>query len=334
MDRGLRNPCSGRVPPAVTQPPNPATGDDPTSRARESPPCQAGDQETETARRPSSVTPPTPRWRSTGALVVASVIVVIAIVVVFVILAARPAPSNSIATRFGPAPPSVVAAVTNPSTSVVDAVGTGGQTGGLKRIAATPLTDPSGKPQVIYVGAEYCPYCAAERWSLVMALARFGTFSGLQEMRSSPTDVDPNTATFTFHASTYSSSVISFQPVELEDRNQQPLRVSLGLRGQHLHHLRSTAVRGDAPGVSIFDIGGRFMLEGAGYDAALLQGLSWDQIASSLSDAGSPVTQAIVGNANDLTAAICSAARNQPSVCTSPTITGIEAALAAQPVVG
>ncbi len=187
---------------------------------------------------------------------------------------------------------------------------------------------------MIYVGAEYCPYCAAERWSLVMALARFGTFSGLQEMRSSPTDVDPNTATFTFHASTYSSSVISFQPVELEDRNQQPLESPSASVASIFTTFDQPPYAATRQGFPFLDIGGRFMLEGAGYDAALLQGLSWDQIASSLSDAGSPVTQAIVGNANDLTAAICSAARNQPSVCTSPTITGIEAALAAQPVVG
>jgi hypothetical protein len=279
-------------------------------------------------------TPATPRWRSTGALVIASVVVVIGIVLAFVVLAAHPAPSNSPAAGFGSAPPAVLAAVADPPTSVVDAVGTGGQTGGLKRIAATPLTDPSGKPQVIYVGAEYCPYCAAERWSLVMALARFGTFSGLQEMRSSPTDVDPNTATFTFHGSTYSSSLISFQPVELEDRNQQPLESPSASVASIFTTFDQPPYSATRQGFPFLDIGGRFMLEGSGYDPALLQGLSWEQIASSFSDASSPVTRAIVGNANDLTAAICSTVRNQASVCTSPTITGIEATLAGQPDVG
>jgi hypothetical protein len=167
-----------------------------------------------------------------------------------------------------------------------------------------------------------------------MALARFGTFSGLQEMRSSPTDVDPNTATFTFHGSTYSSSLISFQPVELEDRNQQPLESPSASVASIFTTFDQPPYSATRQGFPFLDIGGRFMLEGSGYDPALLQGLSWEQIASRLTNASDPVTRAIVGNANDLTAAICSTAINQPSVCSSPTITGIEAALATQPVVG
>ena len=43
------------------------------------------------------------------------------------------------------------------------------------RITGAP-TDQDGKPLVVYVGADYCPFCAAERWPLVAALERFGTF--------------------------------------------------------------------------------------------------------------------------------------------------------------
>ena len=38
---------------------------------------------------------------------------------------------------------------------------------------ATILKDEDGKPIVTYVGAEYCPYCAAERWAMAVALSRF-----------------------------------------------------------------------------------------------------------------------------------------------------------------
>ena len=41
------------------------------------------------------------------------------------------------------------------------------------------LLTADGKPLVLYVGAEYCPYCAAERCAMVQALSRFGTFSNL-----------------------------------------------------------------------------------------------------------------------------------------------------------
>ena len=46
-------------------------------------------------------------------------------------------------------------------------------------ITGAPLTS-GGKPEMLYIGAEYCPYCAAERWAMIVALSRFGTFSGLR----------------------------------------------------------------------------------------------------------------------------------------------------------
>jgi Domain of unknown function (DUF929) len=46
----------------------------------------------------------------------------------------------------------------------------------------------SGKPEVLYTGAGFCPYCAAVRWPLIVALSRFGTFSGLAPARSAITN--------------------------------------------------------------------------------------------------------------------------------------------------
>lgn len=47
----------------------------------------------------------------------------------------------------------------------------------------------NGKPTVLYIGAEYCPYCAATRWQMIIAFMRFGSFSGLEYMTSDPSDV-------------------------------------------------------------------------------------------------------------------------------------------------
>ena len=81
-----------------------------------------------------------------------------------------------------------------------------GQANPLSPVAATPVhKDASGKPIVLYVGGEFCPYCAAERWSPVVALSRFGTFSNLTLLRSSSTDMFPDTRTFSFAGSHYSS---------------------------------------------------------------------------------------------------------------------------------
>jgi hypothetical protein len=67
---------------------------------------------------------------------------------------------------------------------------------------------------VLYVGAEFCPFCAAERWPLLLALSRFGTFSNLKESHSSAADVFPNTPTVSFYGSTYESDYVAFTPVE------------------------------------------------------------------------------------------------------------------------
>src|SRR5438876_6623085 len=55
--------------------------------------------------------------------------------------------------------------------------------GGFRHVATRPWLD-HGKPVVLYVGAQYCPFCAAERWALVLALSRFGHWAGLRPMRS------------------------------------------------------------------------------------------------------------------------------------------------------
>ena len=68
---------------------------------------------------------------------------------------------------------------------------------------------------MLYEGAEYCPFCAAERWAMVMALSKFGTFWGLKLTNSSVSDFAPDTATFSFYGSTYTSKYLAFKPVEL-----------------------------------------------------------------------------------------------------------------------
>jgi hypothetical protein len=45
----------------------------------------------------------------------------------------------------------------------------------------------NGKPEVLYIGSEYCPFCAAQRWAMINAFSRFGTFTGLTTTHSSST---------------------------------------------------------------------------------------------------------------------------------------------------
>src|SRR6266542_1300741 len=89
--------------------------------------------------------------------------------------------------------------------------------------AGTPSLTKAGLPRVVYVGAEYCPYCAAERWPVVIALSRFGSFSNLGLAHSSSTDAFPNTSTFTFHGATYHSQYLGFDGIETETSQRAPL---------------------------------------------------------------------------------------------------------------
>jgi len=84
----------------------------------------------------------------------------------------------------------------------------------MAALASARASFVNGKPEVVYVGGEFCPYCAAERWALTAALGRFGTFTGLNLIHSSPTDVYPSTPTLSFHGSGYTSKYVAFTPVE------------------------------------------------------------------------------------------------------------------------
>jgi hypothetical protein len=80
-------------------------------------------------------------------------------------------------------------------------------------VSARPLT-ADGKPEVLYVGTEYCPYCVAENWALIVALSRFGQFSGLSTSRSPFFDDVPPVDGWTFYGSSYASRYLTFVPVE------------------------------------------------------------------------------------------------------------------------
>ena len=267
-----------------------------------------------------------PPWQSPTVVTISSVAVV-AILLIVIVLINQAAPNNTNVNT--PVPQSILNAVENPSPSVVSTVGTGGYGGEMIRLPASAKLDSNGKPMVVFVGAEYCPFCAAERWSMVMWLSRFGTFKNLSEIMSSSTDVDPNTNTFSFYKSSYSSPNIVFSSNEIEDRNQQPLQSMSAQVTKIFTTYDTTPWTSQSGQFPFIDIGGVFTLYTTSYDPVLLKGLSWGQIAAKLSNPSDPVTKAIVGNANILTAATCIATSNQPSsVCTNSTIQVIEQALA------
>ncbi len=228
-----------------------------------------------------------------------------------------------------PLSPSVVAALSVPA-STLEAVGAPGSvTLPSKVTGGSVAKDAAGKVEITYVGAEYCPYCAAERWAIAVALSRFGTFSNLSGTHSSSSDVYPDTQTLSFYGSTYNSPYVDFQPVE-EATNQQVGGTYQALQTPTSAQNALVTTYDPEGSIPFLDIANRYVVTGASFSPQVLQGLSRQQIADQLDDPSSPIAQAVDGTANAITAAISAVTGNQPSaVGNSATIQGIEKQLGA-----
>ena len=225
-----------------------------------------------------------------------------------------------------PAPASLVSLVTGVPASVAQTVGVPSSVTAPTVAKGQTALASGGKPEVLFIGGEFCPYCAAERWAIVMAMSKFGHFTNLQETTSSPWDTDPATATFSFHGASYSSDVVTFVPVEEESNDTN------GIGTRHvLEHLTTaqsglwskySSQFGVTQGFPFMDIGNKVFVLGPSYNPAILSGLDQSAIAAKLANPNDPVTQAIVGTANYLTAAVCSITQQQPSaVCSASAVT-------------
>jgi hypothetical protein len=233
----------------------------------------------------------------------------------------------------GLAPADVVQRTTAVPASVLQAVGPGEGLRPPQRLPAgtAPLTK-GGLPGIVYVGADYCPFCAVQRWSLVVALGRFGTFENLGATSSASNDIYPNTKTFSFHGSTYTSQYLTFTAVETATRDGTPLDSVPADVGQLLsaYDALPFVAQGHEGAYPFIDIANRFVVIGATGDVRVLQGLTMEQIAAQLSDAASAVAKSVGGAANLFTAAICETTGNVPAdVCTSPVVQQAQRLLAA-----
>jgi Domain of unknown function (DUF929) len=238
---------------------------------------------------------------------VVAVAVVIAVIAVVAINSGG-AKNNPDGNRTGAAS-AIVNAVTGVASSTDDTVGQGNASlSAIKAISDAALTSDN-KPELLFIGAEFCPFCAAERWSIINALSRFGTLSHLNQIRSA-TD-DGNLATFSFYKSSYTSKYLSFVPVEDEDRSSQPLVSPTAAQMTIWKKYTSESF-------PFMDFGGKYVVTNAGYTDTDLSGLDWTQITNDLKDPTSTIAKDIVGEANILTKMICQLTNGQPAtVCSA-----------------
>ncbi len=154
---------------------------------------------------------------------------------------------------------------------------------------------------MFFVGAEFCPFCAAERWPLVVALARFGTFTALHDTVSSPQTVFPNTPSFSFVGVAYSSPWVTLTGVELYSNQTGP-------DGSFLRLGHLTAAQAAIADQSQAQIA--------------------DAVVHPAGPTEPPTGQAVLAVANQLSAGICASTGQLPArVCRSKAVLAADAAL-------
>jgi hypothetical protein len=263
--------------------------------------------------QPKQSTQRNPMLLAIGGIV--GLLVVIAALIGAKLLQSSPAPAK----RTGLAPASVVRDVSTVPASTFDTIGAINGIGGMSKIGGTPLKE-GGKPLVLYIGAEYCPFCAAERWPLVTALSRFGTFTNLGATHSATNDVYPNTPTFSFKNAKYASKYLALQTVELYGNRP--------VNGKYPPLQRPTAQQNaiiqkhDPKGTIPFIYMGNYLQLDASYNPQILAGMSMQQVAHAMRDTNTDQSIAILGTANQITAALCAQTGGQPgNVCSTPGVT-------------
>jgi hypothetical protein len=263
----------------------------------------------------------------------------VAVGVIIVIVIAKSLSSSGSFTST-PAGANILGPVVNPSAAVVKTVGSGGLDDPWTPMKNAPakMLMSDGKPEFFFWGAEFCPICAADRWSIINAVSRFGTLSGVWTMKSSDTDIFPNTNTFTFRHAHYSSRYISFVPIEAENRAQKVYSVpawAQALVSKYDVTPNDPQSAGSFPFIDLANraTGGLPRNENEGVlhadeEDQYSPALSWHVIASRLTDPSSDTSQAIFGNANWLTAGICKVDGNKPAnVCNAAPIPSLESKL-------
>jgi hypothetical protein len=186
-------------------------------------------------------------------------------------------------------------------------------TGAFTHVGA-PLYQ-GGKPELLFIGAQYCPHCAGQRWVIVKALNQFGTFSNV----TSSANDDGTVPTFDVYGAAYTSKYVAFVHKDLEDRNHNPLQALSPDEQTVFNQLDPSG------GIPLITVGG-YTLLGDGYDLSLIQGKSFGTVQHAMQrgNPSDPLVSAINGEANSITAFICHAGKMQPyTVCNRPVIRSI-----------
>jgi hypothetical protein len=231
--------------------------------------------------------------------------------------------------NYAPLAPRVAREIRSVSPATFTSVGSGKRRGGKNvppSLAKGGKLATHGKPELAYILAEFCPFCAGESWSVAVALSRFGTFHGLTTLVSRA-QYEParmrSIQTISFRYSHFRSRYLTYVPIVNEDVNMKPVQsVPPKVLRAWIRY------DDDAFAYPFVDFGGKAVITGSSFAPSLLAKLTRKQIAADLDRPTWRVAKAIDGTANQMTAAICLMTNEKPrKVCDSKTISTIRHSL-------
>ena len=183
-----------------------------------------------------------------------------------------------------------------------------------------PLKRPRGKSLVYFMGAGFCPYCAAERWAIVDALSNFGKWEGIIETTSASHDEKYlNIPTLNFASAKYMSDYVEFIGRETADRNSEPLQELDEKDYEILDTFNPDQI------IPFLLINGEFMQVGSGYSPQILEGMDHEKVKVELENPMSGVGKAIRTEIDHITALVCKSIGGKADVCNLDSIRGITA---------
>ena len=184
--------------------------------------------------------------------------------------------------------------------------------GGFKQDKLISAGTPGSQVTFVYVGGEFCPYCAMERWAIVMALEHFGNFSGIQYYFSS----EDNIPTIDFTKISYTSNIVDFQHVEVYDNKQNNF--------QTLNDYQNTLYTKYGTGsIPFICIGGKYFQSGAGGSLNLnsFSNIDGNQVQQQIDSGSGNLYQQVSTESSYMVSIINNLLTSQNSSTTSTTTT-------------
>lgn len=265
------------------------------------------------------------RNRMYGLVAILAVVVIVAVVVIIGV---------SSGGSGAPRRPAAAASVTQMQgvkvATLVDATSKVQDLNYASTAAGGPLTS-NGKPEVLYIGAEFCPVCAAERWPMTIALMKFGTFTGLKETHSAKADGD--TGTWSYYGATYSSPYLSLVAQELYTNQRSGNYYKPLEKISSANQAVWTANEGSNLSFPFIDFGGKEVLTTAQYNPQTIYyhpfsytlaavGSNDNTVGAHIDASAAVFTKYLCGLTNNQPGDVCSAVANVPAPVNKPSSGG------------